>query len=223
MQAFRDYVKEYSKKRGVEVFLHLDHCRDTKVLGKAVDAGWDSVMYDGSLESIDDNICHTKLACDYAHERGCLVEAEVGCINGVEEESVITNGEVADLDEVKRLLDNTDVDMIAAAFGNAHGLYKGKPVLEYKVIEEIGKVYYVPFVVHGGSGMGNEVLKKLLSFPNVKKINISTDVKLAYLRGIKEAEKKNLLKEKGFDAVSVESCISESIGEVVAERMSILD
>ncbi|MBR3643490.1 MAG: class II fructose-bisphosphate aldolase, partial [Parasporobacterium sp.] len=171
---FKEYIRKYAKQKGIECLLHLDHCRDLKILYDAVDHGWDIVMYDGSALPLAENIENTKKACAYAHSGHVRVEAEVGCIKGVEDDIAVKKDGLASIEDVRQMLKNTDIDYLAAAFGNAHGLYQGKPNLHFEIIEEIQKISDIPFVVHGGTGMGRDTFKKLIVFSNVGKINIST-------------------------------------------------
>lgn len=219
---FRDCIKKYADKKGIECLLHLDHCRELEILFDAVDHGWDIVMYDGSALPLVKNIENTKIVCEYAHLRNVHVEAEVGCITGVEDDIVVRENGVASIADVRKMTEGTDIDFLAAAFGNAHGLYKGKPDLHFELIEEIRKITDIPFVVHGGTGMGNDVFKKLITFPNVGKINISTAVKQAYREGIQRAVREGLLEEEGFEATKVESCIHNSIKQMVSELLALL-
>lgn len=152
-------------------------------------------MYDGSHISLSDNIINTNKVTEYAHVHDVLIEAEVGNIIGVEDDIVVREGGVAAIEEVKSFLCQTEVDMIAVAFGTAHGLYKGTPVLHYDLIEQTAALTDIPFVVHGGSGLPDEVFVKLLQYSNIKKINISTDVKQAFRKGITVAEANGLLKK----------------------------
>ena len=94
--------------------------------------------------------------------------------------------------------------MLAAAVGTVHGLYRGVPDIRYDMLDEIGRITDIPLVIHGGTGLTNEILLKMLIYKNVKKINISTDVKLAYKRGIEESIQMGVMEQNGFDPLKVE-------------------
>ena len=220
---FRQYIKDYSYEKNINTYLHLDHCRNIDVLKKAVDCNWDSVMYDGSGESLQNNISNTNICSEYAHNSDILIEAEVGSIIGVEDDISVREGGIASLNDVNTFLQNTSVDLIAVAFGTAHGLYKGKPILHYELIDQVKALTDIPFVVHGGTGLSDEVFKKLLSYSNVKKINISTEMKQAYRRGIQKSYENNLLLEDGFEATKIEKLINDEIFSAALNKMTLLN
>ena len=218
----REFVTSYTENLTINAILHLDHCRDEKMIIDAIHNGWDMVMIDASTREIDENISITNAVARYAHERSVLVEAEIGQVRGVEDNISVENDRAIDKRELEKFLKNTDIDYIAVAFGNAHGLYGGVPDLHYELIEYTGKVSSKPFVVHGGSGLDDMTLKELLSFNNVKKINVSTDVKLAYKQGIENAIKDNMFETRGFQAIRIEQYIHEEIGNLVRSKLRLL-
>ena len=124
---------------------------------------------------------------------------------------------------IDTFLKNANMDMVAVAFGNAHGIYKGTPKLNYDIVRYVTDKTNRPFVVHGGSGMSDEILKKLISINGVKKINISTDIKLAYREGILTAIKNGTFDKQGFQAVSVENDINNAIAKVAEAKLRLLD
>ncbi len=185
--AFSNFVKTYAAYRGIHALLNLDHCKEKETLFHAVNSGWDMVMADGSSLPIQQNIDFTNEVISYAHAHGVLVEAEVGQVKGIEDDVIVRQDAIASREEIAEFLHRTDVDLIAVAFGNAHGEYKVEPNLRYDLVEYTTSITDKPFVVHGGSGLSDEVLTKLIRIPGVKKINISTDLKMAYKRGIEKA------------------------------------
>ncbi len=218
----REFVTSYANEKKVTVWLNLDHCKDAAVIKDAIDKGWDLVMIDASDKDLDQNIAITNAITQYAHEKSVLVEAEVGKISGTGENRSVIEQNVAKKEDIARFLNETNVDMIAVAFGNAHGKYKGEPFLQYDLIEYTGKIAKIPFVVHGGSGLSDKVLRKLLSFRNVRKINISTDLKTAYQQGIMHALDSGHLKDN-FQPVCVEKNIYDEIKKVAACKLDLLD
>ncbi len=222
-EEFITYVKSYGKKKKIKIFLHLDHCRKIDYIREAVDCGWDSVMIDASERPLSENIKMTNEVIELAKSKGVLVEAEIGQIRGQEDEiSSVTDG-IASIADIQKFLKNTDIDMIAAAIGTVHGLYKGIPNIHYDLIEQIAEITDLPFVVHGGTGLTDEVLIRLLSYKNVKKINISTDVKLAYKKGIEKSMQKSVMEVGGFDPLAVNRSIHDSIQNMAAKKLRLLE
>ena len=229
MQAFskidklelRNFVSNYSKRNKVSVFLHLDHCKKKEMFIEAINAGWDSVMIDASDCPLQENFDITNEICVLAHANNVLVESEIGHIAGVEDGVGVTQGGIAELKNIETFIKNTDIDFLAVAIGTAHGLYHGKPELHYELLEETGKISTIPLVIHGGTGLSDDMFRKLLAYQNVKKINISTDVKQAYLNGILYAEKSQFLKSEGFDPLKVEAGIHDSIMQMASHYLDL--
>ena len=186
-KAFAEFVHAYAKHLGIHAWLNIDHCKEKETLFSAVDNGWDMIMADGSSLPIDQNIEFAKEIVTYAHAHNVFVEAEVGQVKGIEDDVIVQQDTIADRNDVQKFLSSVDIDFIAVAFGNAHGEYKAEPKLHYDLVEYTTTITKKPFVVHGGSGLSDEVLSRLIAIPGVKKLNISTDLKLAYKRGIEKA------------------------------------
>lgn len=220
--AFCAWLRAYISQKSINAYLHLDHCRDKALIYQAVDFGWDSVMFDGSQLDLAANINITNEIVQYAHARGCLVEAEVGYIGKALANSKQTEIMIASREDIDYFLQKTDVDLFAAAFGTAHGLYKGKPVLHYELIDYIHEISDVPFVVHGGTGLSDEAFKELLGHENVKKINISTDVKQAYREAVTKAWQLGYFLRDGFEAARIEKMIYESIVRMAKGKLVLL-
>lgn len=219
---FRAYVKKYAQKRNAKVFLHLDHCKEMEEIRHAIYSGWDSVMIDASSSSLEENILLTQEVCSIAHNNGVAVEGEVGQIRGIEDELNICEQGIARLEDIKKYVDNTEVDFIAAAIGNAHGRYKCAPHIHFELLESIMQMIDLPFVVHGGSGLSDEILLKLLAYDNVKKINISTEVKEAYFKGLKTLEGSKYFMIEGFNPLKINDIVYSPIREMALEKMSLI-
>ncbi|ETP71127.1 fructose-1,6-bisphosphate aldolase, class II [Oribacterium sp. C9] len=182
----------------VPVALHLDH--GTYEGSKAcIEAGFTSIMFDGSHYDIEENVAKTKELVKLAHDKGVSIEAEVGGIGGVED-GVASDGEKADPAECKMVAD-LGVDFLAAGIGNIHGVYpadwKG---LDFSVLaaikEQIGEV---PLVLHGGSGIPEDQIKKAISL-GVSKINVNTELQLVFAKATREYVEAGKDKEgKGYD------------------------
>jgi len=218
----RDFVKSYAEELGIRAWLHLDHCKDEELIKQAVRSGWDSVMIDASEKEIEKNIEITNKIVTYAHENNVLVEAEVGQLKGSEDGCFADSSFVASYEDIDLFCKNTRVDMIAVAFGNVHGKYKGVPQLEYELVKYTIKKSHLPFVVHGASGLSVNILEHLLAIQGVKKINVSTEVKLSYRMGVLNAYREGLLEEDGFQAVDVSEAVQVAITNMVCEKLDIL-
>lgn len=216
-RTFRDYMKHYAKARGITAWLNLDHCMDTALAKDAADNGWDMVMLDASRLPLEENIRLTNDICRYAHPKGVLVEAEVGRIQGTEDSVCVIKEDIASIEEVLAFLESAQADFIAAAFGNAHGSYGAEPVLHYEIVKQT-VASGVPFVVHGASGFSDQVLHKLVS-AGVKKINISTELKLAYYNALQQAAEKGLMQRHGFQPRKVIDLVHDEIADTVKRKM----
>lgn len=167
----------------IPVCLHLDH-GSREACFKAIDAGFSSVMIDASREVLEKNIEITKEIVDYAHPKGISVEAEIGHIGG-SEDGISSNLLFARLDECQELVEKTDVDSLAPALGSVHGIYKGEPNLDFKTMAEINEALPIPLVLHGGSGIPEDQIKKAISC-GIAKINVNTDLQLVWSKAVRE-------------------------------------
>ena len=221
-EELRVFINDYQKKKNIRAYLHLDHCREIASIETAIACGWDSVMLDASSQSLEENIRLTNRVSAIARKQGVLVEAEIGQIKGVEDNIKVTEAGIANLSDIQKFIANTEIDMLAAAIGTSHGLYQGAPKIHYDLIEEISDFTEIPLVIHGGTGLSKETFQKLLSYKNIKKINISTEVKLAYREGIDKSIQKGYLEKDGFDPLKMVSQIHDSIEEMAIDKMKLL-
>ena len=204
----------------VPVALHLDHGTYDGAYA-AMDAGFSSVMFDGSHYAIDENIEKTRRIIADAHARGISVEAEVGAIGG-EEDGVIGGGEVADPDECKRIAD-LGVDMPAAGIGNIHGKYpENWAGLRFDVLDAIQqKTGEMPLVLHGGTGIPADMIRQAISL-GVSKINVNTECQLSFAAATREyVEAGRDLQGKGFDPRKLLAPGVEAIKATVKEKMEL--
>lgn len=168
------------------IALHLDHCNSVEQCCAAVDAGYNSVMIDASVKSLDENIEMSKRVAEYAHSRGCLVEAELGRIQGNTMEGRYDGGEfLADTQECIRLVTETGVDSLAVGIGNAHGFYKAPPRLNIERLKEIHSRVSVPLVLHGGTGIPDEQIRQCIE-NGIAKVNVGTLLHSTYLDTLKK-------------------------------------
>lgn len=204
----------------VPVALHLDHGSYEGAL-KCIEAGFSSVMFDGSHYGIEENITKTKEIIALAHSKGISVEAEVGAIGG-EEDGVIGGGEVADPNECKMIAD-LGVDMLAAGIGNIHGKYPANwKGLRFDVLANIQKLTgEMPLVLHGGTGIPTDMIKEAISL-GVSKINVNTECQLAFADATRKyIEAGKDLEGKGFDPRKLLAPGFEAIKATVKEKMEL--
>jgi tagatose 1,6-diphosphate aldolase GatY/KbaY len=173
----------------VPICLHLDHCQDVSFCKVCIDAGYTSVMIDASREVFGENVHRTREVSDYAHKAEFVsVEGELGTVHGVEDQIVISDkaAELANPDLVTQYVQETCVDAFAPAIGTAHGVYKTpNPFVDFGRFEKIwrilnGTAISTPLVVHGGTGLPPETVRKLVSLGGAK-FNVSTDLKHALI------------------------------------------
>ena len=209
-----------SLKITVPVALHLDHGTYEGALA-CIEAGFSSIMFDGSHYPIEENIEKTKELVKLAEEKGISLEAEVGAIGG-EEDGVVGAGECADPNEFKMIAD-LGVTMLAAGIGNIHGKYpENWPGLSFDTLAAVSeKVGMMPLVLHGGTGIPADMIKKAISL-GVSKINVNTECQLAFAaatRSYIEAGKD--LAGKGFDPRKLLAPGVEAIRATVKEKMEL--
>ena len=204
----------------VPVALHLDH-GSFEGCYKCIEAGFSSIMFDGSHYSIEENIEKTKKLVADAHAAGLSIEAEVGSIGG-EEDGVISMGECADPNECKQIAD-LGVDFLAAGIGNIHGKYpanwKGLSFETLAAVQE--KTGTLPLVLHGGTGIPADMIKKAISL-GVSKINVNTECQLAFADATRKyIEAGKDLEGKGFDPRKLSAPGYEAIKATVKEKMEL--
>ncbi len=204
----------------VPVAIHLDH-GSYEGAYKCIEAGFSSVMFDGSHYPIEENIAKTKELVAVCNEKGLSLEAEVGSIGG-EEDGVIGGGEVASPDECKMIAD-LGVTMLAAGIGNIHGKYPANWTgLNFEVLAKISeKVGDMPLVLHGGTGIPEDMIKKAISL-GVSKINVNTECQLAFAAATRKyVEAGKDLEGKGFDPRKLLAPGVEAIKATVKEKIEL--
>ena len=204
----------------VPVALHLDH-GSYEGCYKCIKAGFTSIMFDGSHYPIDENVEKTKELVQVAHAMGMSIEAEVGSIGG-EEDGVVGMGECADPDECKRVAD-LGVDMLAAGIGNIHGKYPANwKGLSFETLDAIQqKTGVMPLVLHGGTGIPADMIKKAISL-GVAKINVNTECQLSFADATRKyIEAGKDLEGKGFDPRKLLAPGAEAIKATVKEKMEL--
>ncbi|WP_123052911.1 tagatose bisphosphate family class II aldolase [Clostridium sp. JN-1] len=181
-----------SKKYDIPIALHLDHFEDIDKIKEYVDTGFTSAMIDASKEDFENNISKVKKVVEYAHAKGSVVEAELGKLGGVEDNLVVNEKDAmyTNPDSAKEFVERTGIDSLAVAIGTAHGLYKGKPKLDFDRLKEIRAKVDIPLVLHGASDVPEDLVKKAIKF-GICKVNIATDLKIPFSNAVKQYFKEN--------------------------------
>ena len=204
----------------VPVSLHLDH-GSYEGAKACIEAGFSSIMFDGSHLPFEENVEKTKELVAICNEKGMSIEAEVGSIGG-EEDGVVGMGECADPQECKAIAD-LGVSMLAAGIGNIHGKYPANWAgLQFDVLDEIQKLTGdMPLVLHGGTGIPEDMIKKAISL-GVSKINVNTECQIAFAEATRKyIEAGKDLEGKGFDPRKLLAPGAEAIKATVKEKMEI--
>ncbi|NOY08009.1 MAG: class II fructose-bisphosphate aldolase [Spirochaetes bacterium] len=184
-KVFSAVYRTLAESAPIPICLHLDHSTDAEYCKECADAGYTNIMIDASKQVFGENVRQTKYVCDYVHNLGSItVEGELGTVSGVEDQIKVAENEAAlcDPDKAIEFVEKTGVDLFAPAIGTAHGIYKTKnPKLDFdrlKIIFDLfnGKTPTIPIVIHGGTGLQPDVVKKLISLGG-SKFNVSTDLK----------------------------------------------
>jgi fructose-bisphosphate aldolase class II len=208
-----------AKESGLPIALHLDHGSTFEVAMACIRAGFSSVMFDGSHHSFEDNIRLTKEVVKAARAMGVSVEGELGTIGGVEDDISVDEADaaLAKPEEAIRFYEETGVDCVAIAVGTAHGMYAGEPNIRFDIIEEVSKAIPVPVVLHGGSGVPDEMIKKSI-LAGVGKINVNTENQVACTNTIREVLANN---SKVYDPRKYLGPATSAMVEVVRSKIQL--
>ena len=177
--------KAMMEKQQTPLILHLDHSSDIALCKAAIDNGYPSVMIDASACSLEDNIRITKEVTDYAKPFGTHVEAEIGKIKGRGYEGG-HNGDdfLVQVADAKALVEATGVDSLAVGVGTAHGFYEGKPEINFQRLKEVNEAVSVPLVLHGGTGIPMEDIRKAIEL-GINKVNVGTLIHTTYMNSLR--------------------------------------
>ena len=180
-------VKIAAQNSKAPIALHLDHGTTYEIIVKCIASGWTSVMIDASKYNLEKNIQITKEIVKIAHSCGVSVEAELGKLPGIEDSINVSEEDALHTDpkEAELFVNETNIDSLAISIGTAHGLYKGIPKLDFERLSEINNLITIPLVLHGASGVSNSDLKEAIK-RGINKINIDTDLRIAFAEGCKE-------------------------------------
>ncbi len=210
-------VKVAAEKASIPIALHLDHGTSYATIMKCIAGGWTSIMYDGSHHPLEENIAETREIVKVAHAVGISVEAELGRLSGVEDNISVEEKDAiyTNPNEAVKFVTESGVDYLAIAIGTAHGKYKGEPKLDFDRLAKIKSLLDMPIVLHGASGVPEDSIKKAISL-GVNKINIDTDVRVAFTEGVKSVI---IGKPEEYDPRKVCTPAMEEMKKVVAAKI----
>jgi ketose-bisphosphate aldolase len=172
-------------KARVPLIHHLDHCTSPQICFAAVDHGYPSVMIDASMHPLEENIRTVRQVVQYAHARGVMVEGEVGRIKGAGFEGGADGDDfLARVEEVARLVEETEVDSLAVGVGTAHGFYQGRPEIRFDRLREINAAVPTPLVLHGGTGIPEADVRRAIR-GGINKVNVGTIIHCTYMNAVR--------------------------------------
>lgn len=176
-----------SNRVRVPIALHLDHCTEFDVIVQCIRAGYTSVMIDASMHPFEENVARTQKVVELARAVGINVEAELGKVGGVEDDIVVAEHDAlkADPQECVEFVERTGVHTLAPAIGTAHGIYKGELNIDFDRIAKIASLVDVPLVLHGGSAIPEEQVRRCVSL-GMSKMNVATELRIAFSDAIKQ-------------------------------------
>lgn len=211
--------KSMADEYGAEVVLHLDHAKDYDEIRKAIDAGYSSVMFDGSSLPLKENILGTKRVVAYAKKYGVIVEAELGTVGGTEDGIAVAQDEVRYTDpaDAVEFVKQTGIDALAVAIGTNHGQYKSKTNINFERLKEIKDVVDIPLVIHGGTGVKEEDVKKVIDL-GIRKFNVGTELLVGWNRESKTCYDEH--KENISNRENVVPCLNV-IEEIVSRKIKL--
>jgi ketose-bisphosphate aldolase len=211
----------------VPICLHLDHCTEVAYCKKCADAGYTNIMIDASKQSFEGNISQTKEVVEYCHKVGNIsVEGELGTVSGVEDQVKVAEDEaqLANPQQAVQFVEDTGLDIFAPAIGTAHGVYKTKnPKIDFERLGKInqllnGKVIKTPLVVHGGTGLPEDYIKKLIEMGGAK-FNVSTELKHTLIDATYEYISAN---RDEYDPGKVDVAVRDAIRKAVGHWIQML-
>ena len=201
----------------IPVAIHLDHGSSVESCKKAVDAGFTSVMIDASKYSLEENIDMTKQVVEYARIKNITIEAEIGHIGG-SEDNMSSEIAYAKVDDALKLYNETKIDFLAPALGSVHGLYKGEPCLDFDKMKEISEKTNIPLVLHGGTGIDDEKLKKAIA-SGICKVNINTELQIAWTKAVRKFLSEDT---KAYDPRTVIKSGEQSMKQAIEHKVNVL-
>lgn len=214
-----DAIRSLAESKNVPTCLHLDHCSDLAAIQTAIEAGFSSVMYDGSHLDMEENIANTRRVIDMARPLNVSVEAELGAIGGSEDGKAVAQEDISftTVEDAKRFVDATGVDMLAISIGTVHGLYTGKAQIQHQRLAEITEATKIPLVLHGGTGVSDEDMR-LAVRSGIDKVNVGTEMNVQWVNQCKQTF------EKGKVNDSVRNFLvpaNDAVTDVLVEKIQL--
>ena len=203
-----------AKRASVPVAVHYDHATTFEKCMEALQLGFSSVMYDGSVESMEDNIRHTAEVVKVAHAMGATVEGEIGCVGVAAKGDNAVDDLYTKVEDAVRFQKETGVDALAIAIGTAHGNYKIQPKLDFNRLQDIRAALDTPLVLHGGSGLSEDDFRNSIKY-GIAKVNIFTDICNVILDAMSESEK------AGENYVKMREAKIEAVRKLTVEKIKI--
>ena len=214
---FSAMVSATAKAATVPVALHLDHGNSLALAETCLHAGYSSIMIDGSHLPLAENIAFTKQTVDICRAKGISVEGELGRVGGKEDDMISEDSVYTDPDEAVMFVEQTNVSSLAIGVGTAHGIYEKPPVLKPELVSVLHKKLTLPLVLHGASGLTEDVLQDLV-MRGISKVNFATELRIAYTQAVCSylEENKNCIDPKKYGAHG-----REMVKQLVMSRMTL--
>lgn len=217
LEPMKVMIDTFAKNTGVPVCIHLDHSRQYSQTVKAIQLGFQSVMFDGSSLPFEENASITRKVVEVARVLGIGSEGEIGKIGGTEDDITVDEEDamITSVDDAVRFVQETDVDYLAVSIGTAHGIYKNPPKLAFGRLEEITEAVQRPIVLHGGSDVPDEQITKAISL-GIAKINVDTELRQSFTQGmldvlLKDQEEYHLAVSLGRGREVMQAKVQEKI------------
>jgi len=214
-EIFASIVRAIAEKAAVPVAMHLDHGNGFDVVESALNAGYTSVMIDGSLLPFEENVAVTKRVVEAANVLGIPVEAELGKVGGKEDDHCVEQDTNTDPAEAVRFVCETGIDSLAVAIGTAHGFYVGTPILDKARLTTIRSMVNIPLVLHGASGIPYADVRECINL-GICKVNFATELRVAYTEGVKQALQEN---PALYDPKALGAKAKEHVKELTREKI----
>jgi len=212
-------VNGIAEDYGATVVLHLDHSQDFDLCRRCIDNGFSSVMIDGSSKEFNENVDITARVVEYAAKTGCSVEAELGHVGGREDNITVDEQKAmfTKPEDVVKFVKATGIDALAVAVGNVHGFYKSTPKLDFDRIAAIRSLSPIPLVLHGGTGIPDDDLRKAAAL-GINKINVGTELKV---HGFLDVMKRECAVYTGDDPRMITKPVRDACCAIVEEKITV--
>ena len=216
---YQKMVSVKAEEVSVPVVMHLDHGNSFELCRRSVESGYTSIMIDGSGLSYNENVELSRRTADMARAEGVDTAAELGTVGGKEDSHEVSDKDALYTNPAQAVdfIARTGIQSLAVAIGTAHGFYKGEPRLDFDRLSEIRNVVSIPLVLHGASGVPDEMIKMSVEL-GICKVNFATELRAAYTKGVR-----SILKEDGiFDPKKYSAAGREAVRQLVKEKILLL-